>query len=268
MIKLSNLPQKIFEVAKRYEQKGENLEVFPAKFFIDGQLYYYFHYNPSQKELIIKENGEVPPVHSIEKVFCYANGFNASIHAMATIGEKWRKSGMGRKYARLKRLLSKVEKFIESGPEDVRWAFTSFQKVPDVIIKHQKVIERSVNQARRETVEMRKREIVTEDDYKRMRGYQEDTARSGFWQTDIQFKTAADREKVMDYLSSIKSITNWKAWWYYLQLKPYQKMMYTKEKNPKEYEEMQELSEEIFEDVPIEENPEVLDLIKNLRNPR
>src|SRR5690606_30848107 len=268
MIKLKNLPQNIFEVAKSYEQKGENMEVFPAKLHIEGKYYYYFAFTPSPYELVIGEKGDVPTVDEVKKAFLLGNGYNTSVIQLSTIGEKWRKSGMGRNYARLKRLLSKVEKFIESGPEDVKRAFTSFQKVPDVIIKHQKVIERSVNQARRETVEMRKREIVTEDDYKRMRGYQEDTARSGFWQTDIQFKTAADREKVMDYLSSIKSITNWKAWWYYLQLKPYQKMMYTKEKNPKEYEEMQELSEEIFEDVPIEENPEVLDLIKNLRSPR
>jgi len=218
--------------------------------------------------LIIGESGEVPSIDEAKKPFLYGNGINTSVHALSTIGEKWRKSGMGRNYTGLKRLLSKLEKVIENGPEDVKQAFISFQKVPDVIIKHQKVIEKSVNEARQLTIDTRNREIVTVDDYKKMRGYQEDMVRSAYWQNDVQFKTAADREKVMDYLSSIKSITNWKAWWYYFQLKPYQKMMYTKEKNPKEYEEMQELSEEIFEDVPIEENPEVLDLIKNLRSPR
>lgn len=152
--------------------------------------------------------------------------------------------------------------------EDVKQALETFMKVPDVIIKHQRVINQSVENGRKATVEMRKREIVTVEDYKQMRGYQVDMVRSAYWQNEIQFKTADEREKVMDYLASIRSLSNWRVLWLYHRLKPYQQYMYTKEKNPKEFQEMQDLAEEIFKDIPIEENPQALEHIKYLRNPR
>lgn len=270
MIKLSNLPIHILEAVRSYEKENEDIAVFPAKFYMDGYYYYYFEYAPSDDQLIVREDGTVPPIEDIEKVFLNANGHNASIHALATIGESWRKTSTIRNYTKLKRLLHKVEEMFQEMElsNDVKQALESFKKVPDVIIKHQEVIERSVTRGRKDTVDMRKREVVTVEDYKRMRGYQVDMVRSAYWQNEIQFKTADDREKVMDYLASIRSLSNWKAWWLYQRLKPYRKNMYTQEKNTKEYQEMQELAEEIFEDIPIEENQQALDHLKYLRNPR
>ncbi|SMO80399.1 hypothetical protein [Melghirimyces algeriensis] len=270
MIKLSNLPMHILEMAKRYEKKGENMEVFPAKMVMDGKSYYYFCYPPSWGQLIVREDGVVPPVEEIKKVFIYSNGFNASVDALGTGGESLRKRSM-KKYTQLQTLLKKVEQLFQDieAPDDVQESLASFQKAPDVIIKHQEVIERSVNSARKLTVDTRKRGVVTlEEDYPKMRGYQVEMVRSAYWQNMIQFRTAADREKVMEYLASIRSLSNWKAWWLYLQLKTYQKNMYTQAKNPKEYQEFQELGEEIFEDIPLGENKELLEEVQYLRNPR
>ncbi len=97
----------------------------------------------------------------------------------------------------LKKILEKVRGiFREMEPtEDVKQALETFMKVPDVIIKHQRVINQSVENGRKATVEMRKREIVTVEDYKQMRGYQVDMVRSAYWQNEIQFKTADERER-------------------------------------------------------------------------
>ncbi|QKG83171.1 hypothetical protein GXN76_00970 [Kroppenstedtia pulmonis] len=270
MIKLSNLPIHILETVRSYERENEDIAVFPAKFYMDGYHYYYFEFAPSDEQLIVREDGTVPPIKDVEKVFLNANGHNASIHALATIGESWRKTSTIRNYSKLKRLLKKVEELFRKIElsNDVKQALDSFKRVPDIIIKHQEVIERSVTRGRKDTVDMRKREVVTVEDYKRMRGYQVDMVRSVYWQNEIQFKTADDREKAMDYLASIRSFFNWKAWWLYLCLKPYRQNMYTQEKNPKEYQEMLELEKEIFEDTPIEENEEALYHLKYLRNPR
>lgn len=270
MIKLSNLPDQIMKVAKSYEKENETFDVFPAKFLIDNTFYYYIDFVPTFAQLIIREDGTVPPIKEIEKVYLYANGYNASIHSLGTIGEKWRKTYTIKNYYMLKKILEKVRGiFREMEPtEDVKQALETFMKVPDVIIKHQRVINQSVENGRKATVEMRKREIVTVEDYKQMRGYQVDMVRSAYWQNEIQFKTADEREKVMDYLASIRSLSNWRVLWLYHRLKPYQQYMYTKEKNPKEFQEMQDLAEEIFKDIPIEENPQALEHIKYLRNPR
>ncbi|MFD1407739.1 hypothetical protein ACFQ49_06145 [Kroppenstedtia eburnea] len=269
MIKLSNLPKHIMKAAKSYEKENETFDVFPAKFLIDNVFYYYIDFVPTFAQLIIREDGVVPPIKEIKKVYLHANGYNASIHALATIGESWRKSSKIKNYTKLKRLLEKVENVLRGmePPDEVVQALASFKKVPDVIIQHQKVINQSVNKGRKATVAMRKREVVTVEHYIQMRGYQVDAVRSGYWQNEIQFKTADEREKVMDYLASTRSLSNWKIEWLYHRLKPYQQYMYTKEKNPKEYQEMQELAEEIFEDIPIEENPQALEHIKYLRNP-
>lgn len=270
MIKLSNLPMHIFEVAKHYEKENENMEVFPAKMMMDGKSYYYFFYPPFGQLIVREEDGVAPPVEEIKKIFIYCHGFNASVHTLATTGESWRKRSM-KKYNKLKVLLQKVEQLFQDieAPDDAQQALASFQKAPDVIIKHQEVIERSVNSARKLTVDTRKRGVVTlEEDYPKMRGYQVEMVRSAYWQNMIQFQTAVDRETVMDYLASIRSLSNWKAWWLYLQLKTYQKNMYTQEKNPKEYQEFQELGEEIFEDIPLGENKELLEEVQYLRNPR
>ena len=88
------------------------------------------------------------------------------------------------------------------------------------------------------------------------------------FQNDIQLKTADDRKKVMDYLSAQKSLRNWRICFIYLLLKPYEYDLISEKNYPKEAKEMEELATELFEDVPLEENPVVIKNLEYLRNPR
>ncbi len=61
------------------KRKMKHLMFFPAKFLIDNTFYYYIDF-VSTFEINIREDGTVPPIKEIEKVYLYANGYNASIH--------------------------------------------------------------------------------------------------------------------------------------------------------------------------------------------
>ena len=61
----------------------------------------------------------------------------------------------------------------------------------------------------------------------------------------------------MDYLSAQKSLRNWRICLIYLLLKPDEYDLISEKNYPKEAKEMEELATELFEGLPLEENPVV-----------
>ena len=270
MIRPHNLSPHIRDVAIRYQKAGEKFDVFPSKFLISGQLYYYIAYSPAKEQLVICDDGTVLPLEQIKRVAMIANGYNAAIESITKFGGPWLQSSesLKNKFKKLQRILEELHKLIkDQAPQEVLSALDAYMRIPPVMIENQEKIDECVRKGAELGMMTNEREVATEEDYHKMRSYQVGLAHGAYFQNDIQLKTADDRQVVMDYLSSHKSLRNWKIWFIYLLLKPYEYDLISEKNYPKEAKEMKELAE-LFEDVPLEENPVAIKHLDYLRNPR
>jgi len=268
MIRPHNLDPKIREVVERYTKEEEEWDVFPAKFRIDGAHYYYFAFDPSADQLVVREDGAVLPVSQIRKVALIANGFNTSIEALANYGESWASKPIVSIYKRYIRVLKRIKKYAINIPSELKKELDQMISLSEEVIDHQITIRKSVNAGRKLTVETRNREVVTEEDFMKMRGYQMDMGRSGFRQNEIELETSEARERLINYLESQVSWKNWRLWFPYKELKYHDQRMYSKKRDPEEVKIMEEIRKEIYKDISIEQHPEADKYLACLRNPR
>lgn len=268
MIIPSNLDPKIREVVERYTKNGEKWEVFPAKLFIDGTFYYYFYFDPAGELMVIREDGAVLPVSQIRKVALIADAYNTSITILANDGESMARKPIVTIYKRYIRVLEKIKKYAVNLPSQLQKELDEMISLSKEVIDHQITIRKSVNAGKKLTIETRKREVVTEDDFKKMRSYHMALARSGFRQNEIELETSESRERLINYLETQVSWKNWRLWLAYKELKHHDSRMYSKKRDPEEVKILEELRREIYKDIPIEQHPDVENYLAKLRNPK
>jgi hypothetical protein len=266
MITIKNLPLLIKEVAQKYQRNDKRLHVFPSIFLIESNKYYLFMYEPSRDEIMISEDGNVHSKTEVKKSFLYAFGYNSSIENISNIGGSWVKSGTIQRYNKLNRILTKLESIIAGeAPDEVLKSLEVFKEASRTIIKEQENISHCVEKGLVLTVETNDREIVTIEDYKQMRRYNDSMVRSAYKQSQIQLDTEEDRKKVFDYVSNNKFSFGFKLVPIAIQLAPYKKYMRTS----KTYgsDEMVDIKIMISKDYNIEEDTEALAAVETLRNP-
>lgn len=268
MIKPDNLDPKIREVVEQYKKEGEVWEVFPAKFFVDGAHYYYFYFDPAEELMVIRDDGAVLPVSQIRRVALIADGYNTSITILANYGENWASKPIVTIYRSYLRALKKIKKYAVYMPREFKKELDGIISLSREVIDHQITIRKAVNAGRRLTVKTRKREIVTEEDFKKMRGYHMTLVRCGFRQNEIELETSEVRERLIQYLETQISWKNWWLWFPYRALEHHDQRMYSKKRDPEEVKMMEELRKEIDKDLPIEQHPDVEKYFAKLRNPR
>src|SRR5690606_20545159 len=61
------LPQEIKEIALRYKEDKEKLDVFLVKVVVNDFGHYIIRYTPTKTSLVIRENGEVLPFNQAAK---------------------------------------------------------------------------------------------------------------------------------------------------------------------------------------------------------
>lgn len=268
MIRPHNLDPKIRKVVERYTKEEEKWDVFPAKFFVDGAHYYYFAFDPAAEQMIIRDDGAVLPVSQIRKVALIANGYNTSIEALANYGERWAAKPIVSIYRGYIRALKRIKRYAVNMPSELKKELDQMISLSKEVIDHQINIRKAVNAGGKLTVKTRKREIVTIEDFKKMRSYQLEVGRSAFRQNEIELETSEARERLINYLESEVS---WRKWWLlfaYRELKYHDQRMYSKKRDPEEVKIMEELRKEIYNDYPIEQHPEADKYLACLRNPK
>lgn len=268
MITEESLPAHIKEVVFRYKHPGEKYEVFPSLIVVDGKRYYAIVYSSAEK-LIICENGEVLPLNEVVKPALIVPATLAVANSIKNYGLKWNKSYSIGSLRRLERVLGYfIEKYGGKAPIDVQQAMEAFYNIPNTLLEHQTIIAKCVDEAINKITDSNDREILTEEDYYRLRRYKNVMVRSAYWQNEIQLRTEKDRRLVLEYLVSNISWFNLRDWIYYGYVKFHDIRMLSESKFPEEARETKELADLIFNEVPLEEHEEAPEILKEYRNPR
>ncbi|HHW38079.1 MAG TPA: hypothetical protein GXX18_12725 [Bacillales bacterium] len=267
MIRMHNIPEDIKAALKPYYKDGEKPDVFPSKFRINNELYYYFTFAPAAEQLIMKDDGTIPVHHEIRDVALICNSYNDSIETIASIGKKWVQSGKKENYQKLRNILRDAQKTLAPLPHEVEAAFQSYVRTADQIIDNQNAIQEAVDDAIIIWDRTNLQELATEQDQIDIRKCIVNMARASYRQNEIQLQTETDREKVWDFVSSKRWPFNMSGWSVYVKLKPYQKyMMKNTVLNRKEAEEVGRMV--LSEDLPLEQHEIANDVWQHLRNPR
>ncbi|MBP2241755.1 hypothetical protein J2Z40_002327 [Cytobacillus eiseniae] len=261
MIRMDNIPEHIKASLQSFYKTSEKPDVFPSKFQIDGELYYYFAFAPAAEQLIMREDGGVPRFHQVQREALIFNSYNTSIETIIHIGNKWVKSGKKGKYEKLKSILHDLK---DKLPVDLANAYETYLMTADTILENQTIIDQSVKRAKAIWDRTNAEELATEQDQIEMRKCIVEMTRAAYKQNEIQLRTENEREIVWKYVSS-------KRWsiglGQYLKLMPYQKnMMKNTPENRKEAEELGKMV--LGDDLPLEQHENAKAVWEKLRNPR
>lgn len=269
MITEESLPSHIKKVVFQYKRPEEQYEVFPSLIDVDGKRYYAIVYPPSYGRLIISEQGEVLPLKEVIKPALIAPAAEAAVSSLINFGSKWRKSYSLSSFRRLKLVLNYfIHKFRNKAPRNVQQAMNAFHEIPDILLELQETIAKCVDKGINLASKTNDREIFTEEDYYRLRKYKNDMVRSAYRQSEIQLRTEKNRNVVLGYLASNISWFNLKDWLYYGYIKFHNSRMLSESNFPKEAQEIKELSDKIFYEVPLEEHEEASEILEQYRNPK
>lgn len=261
MIRMHNIPEHIRTSLKDYYLENEKVDVFPAKFLIDGERYYYFTCAINPQQLVMKDDGSVPFFQQVKKAALICHSYNASIEAIIHIGNKWVKSGKKGKYEKLKGVLSLLKGKL---PPQLADAYQTYVMTADTILENQAIIDYSVKKATEIWDRTNLEELVHEQDQIEMRKYIVDMTRAAYRQNEIQLRTESDRELIWNYVSSKKFSVGLGL---YLNLRPYQKNMM--KNTPENIKEADELGRMVLgDDLPLEQHENAQDVWGRLRNPR
>jgi len=263
MIRLKNLPSHIQKALKPFIKEGEQPDVFPSKFNINGDMYYYFAFSPAKEQLVMCEDGTVKPLNEIKKVALIANAYNAFGVHIIEIGYKWKRNDP--QWApKLKRLLLVFDNLVDK-ELSIKKDYEKLLGLPDFIIDRQNTIVNSVDEGSKLARHTNNIEIVTEDDYFKMRQYNMAMATAAYEQNLIQLETEKERDNLLLFLSSQKKSV--KQWLAYRQLKViFEKLL---RRDSFDGQEMEELKEIVAKsEIPIEEDEFALSYLKYVRNPQ
>lgn len=261
MIRMHNIPENIQASLKKYYKESEKPDVFPSKFHINGEYYYYFTFAPAAEQLIMKDNGVVPFFHEVEREALIFNSYNISIETIIDVGSKWVKSKKRSNYEKLLRILHDLKRKL---PPELSTAYHSYLMTAESILEDQSLIEKSVQRATEIWDRTNSEELATEQDQIEMRKCIVDMGRAAYRQNEIQLRTEKDREIIWNYVSS----NRWSVGLgLFYKLKAYQKnMMKNSQENIREAEEIGKMA--LRDDLPLEKHDNAERVWKQLRNPR
>lgn len=267
MITTGNLPDHIVKAVRQHLKSGETFDVFPAKFSIDNNSYYYFTFAPAREQLIMRDDGIVPPLHDIKKAALVAEAYNTSIETIAKHGFQWVKSDTKKIYGSVHQLFLETKDMLGTKvPDAIEQSFEACLYAAKEIVEEQKKIEDAVERAIRLGDSTNQKEVATEDDRNQMRQYVTQMGWAAFRQNEIQLETEVDRERVMEYLASNK-LSSPKLFFKYVKLNKMTKRMLTGD--TREGQRIDEVRRqiEVLEAESLEESAEANEYFAKLRNP-
>ncbi|MBH0171681.1 hypothetical protein [Fictibacillus sp. 18YEL24] len=266
MLTVEKLPTHIKEVAENHQKRDIRYHVFPSMFLIEDEKYYLFMYEPTKEQLIIREDGKVLTKEHIKKPFLYALAYNSSIENISNIGGEWVEARTIQRYKKLNSILNSIENIIKgNAPAHISKSLIKLKDASRIIIQEQENINRCVEDGLALTINTNDSELVTMDEYFRMRKYVLGMVRAAYKQNEIQLETEEERSEIFKYLSQNKLSFGLRLLPLYFQFAPYKKLMRTSDSYGSD--KMENIKKLIAKDVDIEKDIEALNLLKLTRNP-
>ncbi|PTX47375.1 hypothetical protein C8P63_1526 [Melghirimyces profundicolus] len=218
------LPPKVKQRMKEYKRKGEFYIHFFCKIEYKGHYYYNASYG-KWNFLIVREDGEVPPLSEIESVLWMANTTDAMAMTITTLGKRWAKDTT-RYHERMLTLLNRIDHQMRNTmPQEIREALDAFFEVSRTFIQSQEVIKENYQKGKAFLDYITKTYILTEEKYHELSKYKHEMWKAAYLSTKLQMDTYEKREKLIQYLVSNVSISSFRLWLTVRELKYHHKKL-------------------------------------------
>ncbi|MBH0167592.1 hypothetical protein IHV12_22035 [Fictibacillus sp. 7GRE50] len=267
MLSINTLPSRIDQSLNEFNKQKEKPDVYPSAFLVDNKKYYYFTFNPSAEKLIIDEDGQIKSLEEIKYVALLANSYYVGLLSILN-GRKWVKAKTKKNYMKLEKILLNIKDELTnaSNDESILQSIDQFIYTARTIISLQIEIEQAVKNGIEKVQSTNKSGIVTKEDFNELRSLTLKMVRAAHQQNTIQIETEEDRQKIFDFLSNQSFLKDPKLAFYNLQLSPFKKFMISSESSIGK--EVLDMDYVWSEDVPLEEHPNVGEVLAQYKNPR
>ena len=266
MITEKTLPQEIKEIALRYKEDNDKLDVFLVKLVVDDFGHYVIRYLPSMTSLVIREDGEVLPFNQAVKLVMISVTVDRTADLLQN-GLRWKKDK--KVFEGIKNTVKYfVNKYQKDASARVQQAMKVFMELPDKIIEHQYMLEKSGCEGIQYMKSLGRRGVVTEDELDQIKKYRNDVLRHIYLQSEVQFQTEEDRNVVLRYLDS--KISPWNmfdrpVYWY---LKLQNRNLLSRKRFSNQLREMEKIRKIVFDDAPLVDEEEKQQILNRCKNPR
>jgi len=230
---LPSIPEEVSKAAAMYKKEGETENVGSFRAMVSGTIYYYSTFVQGKLDdnkrptgyLVIREDGSIPPFSEAKKPLRMINSTDGILREILLKGpalanrptDNW--EGLE---SILKRIITMLN---EPLPPDIQQAFDVFRGIPKRALEKQREIREIVLNGEKLFEELTTDYLITDEFYERVESEFYRYVECQFIQHDVQVSTYQEREKFLQYLSSIVSITNFSLWKNYRSLKKHHHAM-------------------------------------------
>lgn len=225
------VPPPVSRVIQQYRKNNEKYDVLPCRVRHEDHVYYYVHYNRSDKYLVVREDGAVPPFSEVQPVIEMSARFVGLHDLFMTFGnEKAKNKNLVIDFRRLSRVLNWFDrKYRRRLSPDAVQLLERFQQVAEEVLASQERIVNVVEKAKQLLRQLKEREEISNEDIQQLRSYHVEFLKCGLRQNDVQLESYEDRKRFLRHLAL--QIPPWRLvswfllwellihhWWMYNQL--------------------------------------------------
>ncbi|PTX46632.1 hypothetical protein C8P63_1583 [Melghirimyces profundicolus] len=264
-----SLPSHIQERIQEYQQQGERYVHFFCKIKYEEEYYFYLQYTPDQDGLVIREDGQVPPKSEVKPVFFIAKSTDAIAQDISKIGKQWAGRTI-RTHEKVLRLLEKVDQALrDQMPPDIVEDLEAFYRVPKTFIKQQQRIKEAYQKGMKIINQLSETKICTAESRETLDKYDMQMVKGSYLKNYVQIQTYEARKRLIDYIDSKVSISEFGLWWTVQRLKRLNNKMADRWKLGDEFMEFIEKNHDnIMRGERSEEDKKKMeDMFRNIRNP-
>ncbi|TDQ37755.1 hypothetical protein [Aureibacillus halotolerans] len=158
LVQSVKIPQAVVEASKPFETQNESLLLTIPKISHGGTEFYYLAFAPKlEEQIIVAEDGKIPPVEKVEHVCMIANIYMKSLTDIREIGYLWAREKRIKQFKETKEKLHKIKNATKNN--DVIAACSSLIKTCEaIIVTHKELINtvKKVNDMLRNTIVLQK----------------------------------------------------------------------------------------------------------------
>lgn len=224
------IPKGIFPVVLKHGE-GEGFHFLPCRVKGEKGFYYYVHY-ASNRMLMIREDGTVPPYEEVKSPLCLATFFLGHCQSLEEMRDLY---AIYNPFFTVEKLLRKLDPLLRPVlSQDMRQALDVFIEAVTSVLEHKRRGEEVLSEAEAYAKQfMNEEAVLTRRDFDEMEQFRKPIVYHLHQMDKVQVDSYQDREKLMRYLGSNISFYQIRLWWLYRRLKVYHDRMlegYTPEK--------------------------------------
>lgn len=225
------VPQTILEIVKKNKvYSSDHYSVLPSVIKHENELYYYIHYKVTDRYLIIRRDGLIPSLKTIDPVIDLAAFFVAASFSFNHYGDKWIKEKTIQNYRRIKKLLSTLEEGLQNClTSDQMDLLHEFYYTAQTVIDWQKKLEKVVEEGKKRMIKITN-DIATFKDKEYLHQLQKELGRCVYEQNQVQLNTDQNRQRLITIIWRKIPTFNLRLWLAYFELKKHHQKMLDRSK--------------------------------------